>query len=137
MASSARRSSSSRPIGSAAALFISRVPAWTGGLRDLRDRALQLAERERALEPRRDAARLGDDERPRLGLQPPGRHRPLDVALGDAVVLPDLLVDERDALRRLRLRLLDDVDDGAAHAALAQRRRGERDDDRLLADDIR
>jgi len=45
-------------------------------------------------------------------------------------------VDEGHAVRRLRLRLLDDVDDRPAHAAAAQRGRGERDHDRLVAEDV-
>ena len=86
---------------------------------------------------KRAAMRPGpvDHERPGLRLELPGRDRPLR-GLVRVVVLVDLLVDEGDAVRGVRLGLLDDVDDRPAHAALAQRRRRERDHDRLVAEDV-
>ena len=75
------------------------------------------------------------DERPRLGWQLPAGHL-LAHAVVRVVAFVDLLLDEGDVLRGAGADLLDDVDDRAADAALAQLRRGEGDDRRTLAERV-
>src|SRR4051794_32226496 len=92
-------------------------------------RVLELALRERALEPGDDLPVAIDRERPRLGRQVVGEHlrpqalilqaRTVEAALPDLVAVVDLHVDERRLALVLGLQLLGDVDDRPAHAALA------------------
>ena len=101
------------------------------------ERALQLVHAERALDARGDLAVFVDDEEPGLGGQPVLLHLRTEVLGPRLVVDVDLLVDERGCVAVLRLDLLGHVHDGAADAALAERRRGEEEDDGLLAQDVR
>src|SRR5437868_8464246 len=103
----------------------------------LSDGVLELVRAERAPEARGDLAAPVEHEHPRLCLQMECRElRP--IALVRVVVVVDLHVDEGHALRlgHRVLDLLGDVRDGPAHPALAQQRRGEQQDDRLLADHV-
>ena len=86
---------------------------------------------------RGDLAVFVDDEEPGLGGQPVLLHLRTEVLGPWLVVDVDLLVDERGCVAVLRLDLLGHVHDGAADAALAERRRGEEEDDGLLAQDVR
>src|SRR5204862_136890 len=103
----------------------------------LRERLLRLGDGEGALEALDDLAVAVDREEPGLGGY--AERRGLGAqALIDAVLLVDLVVDERDVvLAVLRADLLEDVDDRAADAAGAQRRRREQQQYGLLAVDVR
>src|SRR5690349_17265888 len=102
---------------------------------DLPHRFVEFRHAKGALDAVADDSVLVDQERPGLGFEVEGLNlgpRPL----GDFVVVPDLHVDEVGlALVGVR-HLLGDVDHRAADAALAERRGGEDEHDRLLADRV-
>src|SRR5436305_12777198 len=126
------RSTRSRPLRRAtrvtsSARFARCVRAPTGRImssgrrqQTASDGGRELADRHRPLELRLDATVGADEERPRLGREPPLVHEAVQPRRG--VVPPvDLDVDEADArLAEAATGGIDDVDDGTAGPARAE-----------------